>query len=107
MNPAVVFEPGLYYELRSNVLLFSGQDVENWSLKSDFKLRRKEIVLCTGFVTRVGGQGRGKYVKFLVRSDDAEWTLYHRVSRLNVGSGQWIEVNPMIVLALADRLPTL
>jgi hypothetical protein len=102
-----VLQPDVYYKLRSNVLLFSGQDVENWSLKSDFKLRRGEIVLCTAIVTRVGGQGRGKYAKLLVRSDGDEWTLYHRVSRNNVGNAQWDEVNPMIVLAMADRLPTL
>lgn len=105
---SIVFEPGGYYELRSNVLLYSGKDVENWSSKSDFKLRRGEIVLCTGIVSmRYGEQGRGKYARLVVASDGGEWILFHRLSRHSRGAGEWREVNPMIVLAKADALPTL
>lgn len=105
---SLVFQPDTYYELRSNVLIFSGNDVENWKIKTEFKLTRGEIVLCTEIIPmRNGAQGRGRYARLVHRQDEHEWVLYHRLSRLDRGQGQWNEVNPMIVLALADRLPTL
>lgn len=103
----MIFTPDTYYELRSNVLIFSGKDVENTKLK-EIKLTRNGVVLCTEICrARVGGQGRGRYARFLHRQDGVDLVLFHRISRFNIGAGEWREVNPMIVLALADQLPTL
>jgi hypothetical protein len=105
VSAAIQFEPETYYELRSNELFFTGKDVEN---SNEVKLVREEIVLCTEIISRrAGHNGRGKYARLLLRRDGGEFVLFHRLSRFDRGAGQWREVNPMIVLALADQLPTL
>jgi hypothetical protein len=105
VSAAIQFEPETYYELRSNELFFTGKDVEN---SDEIKLVREEIVLCTEIISRrAGHNGRGKYARLVLRRGADEVVLFHRLSRFDRGSGQWREVNPMIVLALADQLPTL
>lgn len=90
-------------------------DVENYNVA--VPLGNNEIVLCTEIVFRSGGwRGRGLYAKLLSQRGYAPLagrdaipivaTLYHRVSRNHIGSGNWEEVNAMVVLALADQIPT-
>lgn len=101
----MTFEAGTFYELRSNVMYFTGKDVEN---AKEIKLTRGEIVLCSDIIPmRKGEEGRGKYARLLLHSDGANFVLFHRLSRHGRGAGEWREVNPMIVLAKADALPTL
>lgn len=98
-------EEGAYYELRGAQIEFTGQEIEG---AKKHWLRQGDIVLCTEIVKgRVGGQGRGRYARLLFRDEDGELVLWHRVSRLNRGAGNWREVNPMIVLAKSGSLPTL
>jgi len=83
--------------------LIPTQDVENYPVA--IPLVRDDIVLCTGFVTR----DRKRYaVMRHKRSDHHEdVTLYLRVSRLNRSSSHWREMNAMLVIACAEKLPTL
>jgi hypothetical protein len=41
----------------------------------------------------------------LWRSEGKDIILYHRLSKLKRGPGEWREVNPMLVIAKADELP--
>ncbi len=96
---AVQFEAGKYYELRTPDLSFkvgvSG---------GTFILKRGSCVLCSGFVSI----DRKKHVELLFQTEDGETKpLYHRVSRFNRGSGDWREMNSMMVVAMADKLPVL
>jgi hypothetical protein len=102
---SLIFEAEHYYELRSNELHFSGKDVEN---SGEFKLSRGSIVLCTQIISaRKGEKGRGRYARLLVRRGENDIVLFHRLSRYSRGAGQWREVNPMVVVATADQLPTI
>lgn len=107
---AVTFTPGVYYRhlcAPDYVTLFKVSDVENYGVA--VSLRHNEIVLCTDIVFRSGGRGRGLYAKLLSRrlggSTEIVATIYHRVSKNHIGSGSWEEVNEMMVLALADKIP--
>ena len=83
--------------------MFFLQDVEKYPVA--VPLGHNEIVLCVDIVRRSGGKGRGLYAKLLHKRCDWEVVLYHRVSKNRIGSGDWEEVNEMMVLALADDLP--
>jgi len=100
---AQVFERDTFYECRSN-LVFRKKDVE---YGNQYVLLRSHIVLCEDIVFRNGGEGRGYYAKLRHRSAVGhEVVVYHRVSKNRIGRGDWEEANPMVVLALADQLPT-
>jgi hypothetical protein len=72
--------------------------------KKSFKLRRMDAVLCIG-ITYVD---RRRYAVLSHQTEDEEvLQLLHRVSRFNRGRGEWRELNPMLVIALADKIPTL
>lgn len=103
---AVTFTPGLYYRHLSQPgerTLFLVYDVENYPVA--VPLGNNEIVYCEEIVRRSGGKGRGLYAKLLNKRGEHEVVLYHRVSKNHIGSGDWEEVNPMVVLALAIDLP--
>jgi len=113
---ATTFTPGVYYRhlcLPDSVTLFLLPDVENYSVC--VPLANNEIVLCTEIVHRNGGRGQGLYAKLLSQRGYAPLagrdpipvvaTIYHRVSRNHIGSGNWEEVNSMVILALADQIP--
>jgi hypothetical protein len=105
---AVTWTPGVYYRhlcTRGSTTFFGVTDVENWA--TCVPLGPDEIVLCVDIVKRKGGKGRGRYAKLLHTRGGREVVLYHRVSRNNIGSGNWEEVNAMMVLALADQIPTI
>lgn len=78
-------------------------DVEHWAVA--VPLLDGDVVWCEDIVFRSGGRGRGRYAKFLHLRDDKTVTLYHRVSRNNIGSGNWEELNAMMTLALVDQIP--
>lgn len=100
---AVTFTPGTYYRCLSPITFYI-QDVEDYPVA--VPLGKNEVVVCEDIVFRTGGRGRGRYVKLHNRRGGRDVVLYHRVSRNNIGSGNWEELNPMIVLALAPELPT-
>ena len=94
---ALVLKPDTYYRVLSRKLDMGHLD-----------LYREDIVLCTEIVHRSHGyRGRGRYATLLHLRDGQNVVLRHRVSSYGRGSGNWEEVNPMMVLALADQLPTL
>ena len=67
-------------------------------------LYRGDLVICIGIdVTK------GKRYAVLWHQDENEQQvgLLHRVSRWNRGAGEWTELNPMVVIALSDKLPTI
>jgi hypothetical protein len=90
-----------------NPLLFTVQDVENYPVA--VPLSRDDIVYCDGFVTREGSKGRGRYARLLTHrgGEHDKVVLFYRVSRNNRGQASWQELNPMLVIALADEIPTL
>jgi hypothetical protein len=115
---ATTFKPGVYYRHVcpfDHSTLYKVSDVEDYSVC--VPLGNNEIVLCTEIVHRSGGQGRGLYAKLLSHRGFAPLpgrepvavvaTIYHRVSKNHIGSGNWEEVNAMMVLALADQIPTI
>ena len=89
--------PGQFHTFYTN-------DVENWP--TCVPLADGEIVVCAGFAHRKGGQGTGRYARLLHTRGERVVTLYHRVSRMNSGSGTWRELGPLEVLAMAADLPT-
>ena len=100
----MILKEGVYYQLRSPSLTYTDTDVED---EKRFTLRREDVVLCTAIVHRSGKSGRGRYARFLHQDADGEThTLFHRVSRTGRGRGDWNELNPMVVLARAEDLPT-
>lgn len=99
---AVSFKPGVFYECIGETL-FLIPDVENYSVA--VPLSAGEFVLCEDIVFRKGGRGRGRYAKLRNQRGPHNVVLYHRVSKNNIGSGDWEEMNEMMVLALADVLP--
>ena len=97
---APVMMEDIYYQLRSPSLLLSVAD-DNTRFCS---LKRGDYVLCMG-TTYVD---RKRCAVLLHQTEEGETVhLLHRVSRFGRGKGEWREVNPMLVIALADRLPTL
>jgi hypothetical protein len=102
--PAVSFEPGAFYECNSSTTIPVG-DVENYPVC--VPLRKGDVVWCEDIVFRKGVRGRGLYAKLRNRrgKDWPNVVLYHRVSKNHIGSGDWDEMNEMMVLALADVLP--
>jgi hypothetical protein len=103
---AVTFTPGIYYRhlcAAGESTLFLVYDVENYPVA--VPLGNNEIVYCAEIVRRSGGKGRGLYAKLLSKRGEHEAVLYHRVSKNHIGSGDWEEVNAMVVLALVDDLP--
>lgn len=103
---AVEFTPGIYYRHLSQSgesTLFLLWDVENSPVA--VPLGHNEIVYCEAIVHRTGRKGRGLYAKLLNKRGGHEVVLYHRVSKNHIGSGDWEEVNAMMVLALVDDLP--
>lgn len=96
MSGALAFEPDTYYEVRSFEIEVEGDD-------GPVALRRGEVVLCIGFTSR----GNKRFAGLVVRRDDVDVLLQFRVSRFNRGKGNWRELNPMLALALADKIPTL
>jgi len=94
---ALVFETDKYYELRSRHL-----EVLIGGTRDKHRLERHDRVVCKGFAT----QDLGRYAMLYFRKDDENMCLFHRVSRFNRGSGNWREMNPMLVIAMADQLPT-
>ena len=72
-----------------------------------FFLRNNDYVLCHRIVFRKGGKGRGRYARLVHMRDGKKIVLFHRVSKNNIGSGNWEELNEMLVLALADEITPL
>jgi len=94
---SVQFAEDVYYELRSPRLQLFEAD----SGKAVWK-RRGDIFLCIGVLT----ERRKSYVILVHQNEDGDHETYrHRVSRYSRGKGEWRELNPMMVVALADRLP--
>jgi hypothetical protein len=83
--------------------LFLIPDVENYS--ACVPLAQGDYVLCEAIVFRTGGKGRGRYAKLRNQRGEHNVILYHRVSKNNIGSGDWDVMNEMMVLALASVLP--
>jgi hypothetical protein len=103
----VILKEGGYYALESPpgfFMVFGVSDVENWPVC--VPLADGDAVVCSGFVHRKGSNGKGRYARLLHTRDGRVVSLYHRVSRLNSGSGTWRELAPLEVLAMADGLPT-
>jgi len=101
---AVTFTPGVFYECNQETMI-PVQDVEDYPVA--VPLRAGDVVYCEDVVFRKGGKGRGRYAKLRNRRSDhyPAVVIYHRVSKNNIGSGDWEEINAMMVLALADVLP--
>lgn len=94
----VQFAEDVYYELRSPrlQLLKADENKQVWK-------RRGDIFLCIGIIA----QGRKRYAVLVHQNEDGDHeTFRHRVSRYTRGKGEWRELNPMMVVALADRLPS-
>jgi hypothetical protein len=102
---AVTWTPGVYYQVLDSSTSFGASDVENWPCC--VPLFANEVVLCVSLVHRKGANGRGRYAKLLHRRDGRDVVLYHRVSRNNIGSGSWAELNAMMVLAMTGDIPTI
>lgn len=98
---AVVFRPGVFYECKSATSFRYTDVVPN----RPFALAPTDRVRCSGIVFRRGGKGRGRYAVLHYKGMSGSFTLYHRVSKNNIGSGDWEELNEMTVIALADDLP--
>lgn len=97
--------PGFYYQLRSPHWKFLKGEVEG---RKRYELKREDVVLCADIVRRDGVNGRGRYAKLLHQTDDGDTiSLFLRVSRSSRPPGTWRELNPMLVIALADKIPTL
>lgn len=95
----MIFEEDHYYQLRSMTLELPIADTEK-----TFRLRREDAVLCIGVTT----QQRKRYAVLLHQDEGGETVhLMHRVSRFNRGRGEWRELNPMLVVALSDQIPSL
>jgi len=95
---ALALKKAVYYELRSRHL-----DVKIAGTQDKFVLKRGNIVLCIGFARELGRQAILRF-----QQEDGEvLSLFHTVSRFNRGSGNWRELNPMMVIALADEIPIL
>jgi len=98
---AVAFAPGVFYECKGRTDFRKVDVVPNGA----FDLAPGDLVRCSDVVFRRGGKGRGRYAKLHYRWGEKDLVLYHRVSKNNIGSGDWEELNEMMVLALADVLP--
>lgn len=92
---ALAFKKGVYYQLRSRHL-----DVTLAGTQDKFTLKREDVVLCIGFARHLGRQA---FLRF--QQEDGEvLSLFHFVSRFNRGAGNWRELNPMLVIAMADKI---
>ena len=98
---AVTFTAGVFYECNGKTAFLKTDVVPN----GGFDLAPGDLVRCSEIVFRQGGKGRGRYAVLHYACGKISLTLYHRVSRNNIGSGDWEELNEMAVLALADVLP--
>jgi hypothetical protein len=101
MMAAVSFAPGVFYECKGRTE-FLAADVEQCRLHV---LQDGDHVRCSEIVFRKGGRGRGLYAKLHYKRKKTKLVLYHRVSKNHIGSGDWEELNEMVVLALAADLP--
>ena len=102
-------EADTYYEyvcVPGNPMVFDIQDVDNYPVA--VPLGHKDVVFCDGFITRDGSRGRGRYAKLLTNrgGEHDRVVLYYRVSRNNRGQAAWRHLNPMLVLASAEKLPS-
>lgn len=98
LNP--ILKEDVYYQLRSPSLLLSVADSDAVCL-----LARGNYVLCIGLTTIDGAR-----FAILLYNNEAtgdEKRLLNRVSSFGRGKGEWRELNPMMVVALADVLPVL
>jgi hypothetical protein len=94
-----------YYQLRTPEIRFERPDVDGCKR---CVLSRGDYVLCVEFLNRSGSNGRGRYAKLLYQNEHGDRiTLFYRVSRYNRGQAQWQELNPMLAIALSDKIPTL
>ena len=92
---ALAFKKSTYYQLRSRHL-----DTKIAGTQDKFTLKREDVVLCIGFARE-----RGRMAILRFQQEDGEvLSLFHTVSRFNRGSGNWRELNPMLVISMADKI---
>jgi hypothetical protein len=101
MMAAVQFAPGVFYECKGKTEFSKVDVVPN----GGFDLKDGDLVRCSEIIHRRGGKGRGRYAVLHYTCGKKSLVLYHRVSKFNRGSGDWEELNEMMVVALADVLP--
>lgn len=89
--------PGMYYECRSSRSLWI-EDLDKESISGVRRVERGDFVLCDALVRRK----RVRFARLILGSE----ALYLRVSENDIPGGDWEEVNPMIVLSMADQLPS-
>lgn len=96
-----LWEQGHYYELRSRVLsvLVAGTP-------KPYVISRGDIVLCGRFCSN--DQVRGMIMRFK-QEDGEEINLFQTCSRYRRTAGNWREVNPMMIIALAsdEKIPVI
>lgn len=105
---AVSFRPGAFYKCLGHKTFYVNH-VEDYP--TALALCDGDYVYCESisYMKRRGDIGRHRYAKLLTCRDKVHHprvALYLIVSKNNIGSGTWEEVPEMMVLALADELPT-
>jgi len=105
---AITFRVGQYYRCLADKT-FTVNHVDDYPVA--VPLSKGAYVYCESisYMKRPGDVGRHRYAKLLTCRDKKyhpRVVLYLIVSKNNIGSGTWEEVPEMMVLALADELPT-
>jgi hypothetical protein len=105
---AVAFKPGLYYRCLSPKT-FLVSHVDDYPVA--IPLSKGSYVYCESisYMKRPGDIGRRRYARLITCRDKVHHprvALYLIVSKNNIGSGTWEELPEMMVLALADELPS-
>lgn len=93
------FEVGHFYES----VLVKEISAVNCDLCRVVEIRVGQVIRCERFEFRKLGRSHGRYARLTTVRDGKVFAFYERVSSNDIGSGTWVELEPLVVLARAEE----